>query len=227
VEEAGPDDLAEQERLFAAHRGPGVFLHARSLPREVKSDADVRHVRLPFVGPELIAALRDAGAVDAPDFELGFALPQELLHIAGMTPAPSARGRVVVVEDNPVNQRIAKKLVENLGYTVELHSNGLAVVTDLCQPDADRHVTAVLMDLQMPVMDGLEATRQLRAFEARHPRLEPLNIVAMTANTAKEDRDACIYAGMDGFLGKPVARAELLRVLNGRDDSRVGARDSA
>ena len=121
-------------------------------------------------------------------------------------PEPSRRLRVLLAEDNVVNQRVAGLLLERLGYRYDVVSNGQEALDAL----HDRPYDVVLMDMQMPVMDGLEATRRLRADlpAERQPR-----VVAMTANALAEDREACLTAGMDDYLAKPVRREELAVAL--------------
>ncbi len=122
----------------------------------------------------------------------------------------SDRPHLLVVEDNLVNQKVAVKLLERLGYRVDVADNGAdAVETVERIPYA-----AVLMDVQMPKMDGLEATRRIREREAGRR----IPIIAMTANAMKEDEQRCLAAGMDGFISKPVKVenlvAELARCLD-------------
>lgn len=112
--------------------------------------------------------------------------------------------RILLVEDNPVNQRVALKMLEHLGHAAELAGDGAEAVAAVTARSFD----LVLMDLQMPVMDGLEAARRIRAL----PSGADLHIVAMTANAMPSDREACAAAGMNDCLCKPV-RMELLRDL--------------
>jgi CheY-like chemotaxis protein len=113
--------------------------------------------------------------------------------------------RILVVEDNPVNQRVTLKMLERLGHRADLAENGAEALDAVARCRYD----LVLMDLQMPVMDGLEATRRIRAT----PDGAALHIVAMTANAMAEDRERCLAAGMDGHLSKPVKLAELKALL--------------
>jgi signal transduction histidine kinase/CheY-like chemotaxis protein len=126
------------------------------------------------------------------------------------TTPPSARsqrrfgGCVLVAEDNPVNQEVARELVSALGCTVVCVENGEEAVRALETQAFD----LVLMDCQMPIMDGITATRQIRASETAtgKPRIA---IVAVTANAFAEDRDACLACGMDGYLSKPFTGAQV------------------
>ena len=117
-------------------------------------------------------------------------------------------GRVLLVEDNPINQMVAKKMLEKIGLQSALAENGKEALEILKQESFD----VVLMDCQMPEMDGFEATRLWREQEMlSHSGYLP--IVAMTANVMEGDRERCLASGMDDYLGKPVRKAELGAVL--------------
>jgi two-component system sensor histidine kinase/response regulator len=122
---------------------------------------------------------------DAPDAELIEARKQ-------------LKGReILLVEDNPFNQQVAKELLEKIGVTVSLANNG----NDALEQLNHHHFDIVLMDIQMPVMDGFEATRLIRA----NPAISTQCIIAMTANAMAEDRQRCLSAGMNDFITKPIA----------------------
>ncbi len=126
---------------------------------------------------------------------------------APATPAEVATSglRLLLVEDNMVNQRLAVRLLERLGYRADLASNGLEALEAVERQPYE----IVLMDVQMPELDGLETTRRLRArYGAQGPY-----IIAMTANAMSEDRQACLDAGMDDYVPKPIDRADLARAL--------------
>jgi two-component system, sensor histidine kinase and response regulator len=114
-------------------------------------------------------------------------------------------GHVLLVEDNFVNQKVAVRFLDRLGCTVEVASNGAEGVL-ACQ---ERHFDIVLMDLQMPVMDGMTATRKIREWETSGH----IPIVALTANAMTGDRELCEAAGMDGYLTKPIEVERLRSVL--------------
>jgi CheY-like chemotaxis protein len=129
---------------------------------------------------------------------------------------------VLVVEDHPVNQLLAQELLERWGHNVAIAANGALALDAL----AERSFDLVLMDMQMPVMGGLEATRRIRQLEEdRGARCVP--IVAMTANAMAGDREACLEAGMDGYLSKPIEVDALYKAIIehtggvGRPEARV------
>ena len=113
---------------------------------------------------------------------------------------------ILLAEDNPVNRRVATLMLRRLGYEIDVATNGREAVERL----SVRNYDLVLMDVQMPEMDGLQATREIRRRAAGGPRPR---IVAMTANASTSDRADCLAAGMDDFLAKPVRAADLRQVL--------------
>jgi len=118
------------------------------------------------------------------------------------------RARVLVAEDNVVNQRVAVRLLETLGCSVDIAASGLEAIKMLEAGAYD----LVLMDCQMPEMDGYEATREIRRREARAGGRT--KIVAMTAHALAGDREKCVEAGMDDFVTKPVRRDTLADVID-------------
>ncbi len=112
--------------------------------------------------------------------------------------------RILLAEDNPVNQRVALRMLEKLGHHCEVVDNGRAAVQAVEKGRYD----VILMDCQMPELDGFEATRRIRAFERRSGRRTP--VIAMTAHVLASDRERCFAAGMYGFVGKPVDIDQLL-----------------
>jgi CheY-like chemotaxis protein len=112
--------------------------------------------------------------------------------------------RILVAEDNAINQKLAIKVLSKLGYQADLAQNGKEVLEMVDHELYD----LILMDVQMPVMDGLEATRMVRLCLDKQPV-----IIAMTANAMEGDQDNCIQAGMDDYISKPVEWNELLRLL--------------
>jgi CheY-like chemotaxis protein len=121
--------------------------------------------------------------------------------------SPDASLRVLLVEDNLVNQKLAVALLEQAGHSVVVAPDGQQGIDRWREGGFD----AVLMDVQMPVLDGLEATRQIRLAEQGTARRVP--ILAMTANAMTGDRERCLASGMDDYLAKPFRRADLLESL--------------
>ena len=113
--------------------------------------------------------------------------------------------RILLVEDNTFNQQIALEMLEEVGSSVCLAANGMEALELLRQTAFD----CVLMDVQMPLMDGLEATRRIRA----DPRLADIRVLAMTATATSEDRVRCIEAGMDDFISKPIQPALMYQTI--------------
>jgi PAS domain S-box-containing protein len=188
--------------------------------------ADPRHARLPFVLLSLFGMDPDlAGRAHRPDAvglkpirasALTALLDQVLTGNRPGTPAlppavlagPTFEGRrILLVEDNPVNQRVAQRVLQKLAADVTIANHGAEALERLAESSFD----AILMDCQMPVMDGFTATRRIRALEQGRGRRLP--IIALTANVMNEDRDRCLAAGMDAHLGKPLEPAQLADCL--------------
>jgi signal transduction histidine kinase/CheY-like chemotaxis protein/putative methionine-R-sulfoxide reductase with GAF domain len=128
--------------------------------------------------------------------------------------------RILLAEDNTVNQQIAILVLESMGYRADIASNGLEAL----QSVRDLPYDLVLMDVQMPEMDGVEATRRIRA-ENASPEGTPgsIHIVAMTANAMQGDREACLEAGMNDYLAKPIRPEELSAALEATPRRSAGA----
>ena len=124
---------------------------------------------------------------------------------------PDFRGRcILLVEDNELNREIAEEILKQYGFLVDIAENG-AVAVEKVKNSAPGTYDLVLMDIQMPVMNGYEATEQIRALE--DPALAKIRILAMTANAFDEDRKKALKCGMDGFMSKPIVMEELIRTL--------------
>ncbi|WP_425480298.1 ATP-binding protein [Xanthomonas theicola] len=147
----------------------------------------------------------DTDAVPVPAAAPAAAVEEDLA--AGAASAP-ADYRLLLVEDNPVNLQVAQKLLAVLGYRADIATDGAAALARLSAQAYD----LVLMDCQMPVLDGYAATRQWRQSEAAAARPR-LPIVAMTANAMAGDRQRCLEAGMDDYLSKPVSHQRLAQCL--------------
>jgi CheY-like chemotaxis protein/HPt (histidine-containing phosphotransfer) domain-containing protein len=193
--------LAQQIRLSPAP--PAALLLLTPLSASV-SDADMtfidRVITKPVKSGVLIRALADVTrAPTAP--------PQANTLVASTLPFRGVR--ILLAEDNAVNQKLASRLLQRLGAEVMIANNGIEVLEALRAGDFD----AVLMDCQMPEMDGYEATRQLRSSAAavRNPKIP---VIALTAHALATDRARCLAAGMDDYLTKPINPAHLQRALS-------------
>jgi CheY-like chemotaxis protein len=129
---------------------------------------------------------------------------------AAQRPAPRARARrVLLAEDNPVNVEVAKAMLESLGIEATCARNGQEALQAVRAGSFD----AVLMDCQMPVMDGFAATAAIRRHEREAGRARTLPVIAITANALQGDREACLAAGMDDYLSKPFTQQQLAAVI--------------
>jgi two-component system, sensor histidine kinase and response regulator len=158
----------------------------------------IRHMTKPVIKSELFNTI-----CDALDKHQGREVPHTV-------ETPVQRGpalRVLLVEDGVVNQRVARGFLERAGHTVTVAGNGREGINALSQGTFD----VVLMDLQMPVMDGLEATAVIRAREVESG--ERIPIIAMTAAAMKGDRERCLLGGMDAYVSKPIDPNELFRTM--------------
>jgi signal transduction histidine kinase/DNA-binding response OmpR family regulator/HAMP domain-containing protein len=123
--------------------------------------------------------------------------------------------RILLAEDNPVNQKLAEKMLTMAGYQVQLAGNGKEAFEKFTA--SPENFDLIFMDMQMPVMDGLEATEKIRAFEqalSKPQGAKHIPIVAMTANAMKGDREECLEAGMDDYIAKPVNREVVYKMVN-------------
>jgi two-component system sensor histidine kinase/response regulator len=189
---------------------------------------DGRFARLPFILLSLFGAEHDAIDREHRPNAIGLK-PIRAIHLAtlidqvltGKTPhapnlktSPEAKAtfrgnKILLVEDNPVNQRVAQRTLQNLAAEVTIANNGAEALERIAAAAFD----AVLMDCQMPVMDGFTATRRIRELESSRG-IKRLPIIALTANVMSEDRENCIAAGMDAHLGKPIEPAQLIEALS-------------
>lgn len=201
----GDEPVAEELRQGAtllSRQAPDADLRQAMLdlpaspPRAVAPDI----AEAPVAAPTTLSPPPTASRTgDMPDVAIGPA----------RTAAPR-KPRVLLVEDNPVNLMVGQRLLSVLGITCDTASNGEAALIKI----ADARYDIVLMDCQMPVMDGYTATRRWREHEADSDTGRRLPIIAMTANAMAGDRQKCLDAGMDDYLAKPVTRSELERCLH-------------
>lgn len=203
---------------LSSMRNTAIALH-----RNVGRHAMFGDVRLVYLcGDEEVAPELQTGATllprQAPDAELRVALSRQAKR-SDAQPAQEARdaqpakkhwqARVLLVEDNPVNLLVAQRLLSVLGLDCDTATNGEAALLRM----RDGHYDLVLMDCQMPVLDGYSASMRWREIEAADPSGPHLPIVAMTANAMAGDRQRCLDAGMDDYLAKPVTRGQLEHCL--------------
>jgi CheY-like chemotaxis protein len=194
--------LAESED-FAGTR---VILLAGLLERELATAARDAGVGAVVTKPVRHQALRE-GLQEA--LSLGPAARDRSTMPRGLPKPdarPRARARVLLVEDNPVNQKVAVRMLEGLGHRVDVAGNGLEALAAVRRLPFD----VILMDCQMPEMDGYAATAEIRRLEGAARRTP---IIAMTANAMSGDRERCLASGMDDYLAKPVRVKELYAVL--------------
>jgi CheY-like chemotaxis protein len=163
-----------------------------------------RVIRRPIKQSEFLHSLL---AVLAPGSLPSATLPSNKA-IESPTKASASGGRILVAEDNGVNQLLVKKILESLGHSCFLVANGQEALAALAQFEFD----VVLMDCQMPEMDGFQATREIRKMAVA--KLHSIPIVALTANAAAEDVKRCRDAGMNDYLSKPMKKAQLEAILN-------------
>jgi CheY-like chemotaxis protein len=201
----GMDGLEFAERARRDGLAPGMRFILMTTPGSpidagvAESVGIVERITKPFSPPELLACVQRAlaGPVMA-------AVPAE------RRPAPAtAPLSILLAEDNPVNQRVAQRMLQKLGHSVVVAGNGREAVEALETGRFD----AVLMDMQMPEMDGLQATSAIRAREMTQG-LARVPVIALTANAMKGDREKCLMAGMDAYLSKPIKSAELKDALD-------------
>ena len=222
--------MPEMNGLELAHRirrGPGLEGIELVMLSSIGHDVPTRKLRelrvrcwltKPVSQQQLSDCLLEFAQAETP----ASAPPPEPAH----APAQSGRAlHVLVVEDNPVNQAVAMEMLAALGYTCHLAANGREGLEAIAQHRYD----VVLMDCQMPEMDGFEATRVLRAREtaAGAPRLL---VIALTAHAMKSDWEQCVAAGMDGYLAKPYNQQQLGEVIRqhvGHQPEKVTARFAA
>jgi two-component system, sensor histidine kinase len=195
--EQGPSSTAP------VRSGAGLGLTiSRRLARAMGGDVTCRSV--PGVGTtfEFTIAFRPTPKTPTPRPSLS----EELAAAGETSAAPVARpGRVLVVEDNEVNALVVRGMLEQMGIAAELAVDGEQALARMCASAYD----LVLMDCQMPVLDGWEATRLWRARETRLRQKQRVPIVALTAGAAAGERERCLEAGMDDYLSKPFSRDAL------------------
>ena len=147
---------------------------------------------------------RTCGRLAAPGASDDSAKAQTSSHVSHTDEAPSLF--ILLAEDNTINQRLAVTLLEKEGHCVDVASNGHLAVEAVGRRDYDLE----LMDVQMPELDGLEATKRIRVMAGARP----VPIIAMTANAMKGDEEICLAAGMNAYLAKPIDRQRLSALVH-------------
>jgi len=190
---------------------------------------DLTRLREIGVSAHLVKPIGSADMVDAlalaegPDLSEQNEFMLSPIELGDVSQGSASALNILLVEDNPVNQELATRLLERLSHRVTLANNGVEAV-DLFDSG---HFDVILMDMQMPVMGGVEATEAIRSREMRRSwvvshEVKPVYIIAMTANVMASDRDRCMEAGMNDYVAKPLRPAELFAAL---DRCRGGSRN--
>jgi CheY-like chemotaxis protein len=125
--------------------------------------------------------------------------------------------KVMLVEDNQINRMLAEKILQSAGHQVTHFPTGeeaVAAIAANLSASGEAGFDVVLMDIFMPGIDGLEATRQIRALEAKASVAQPVPVLALSANARRDDQKASLAAGMDGYLAKPFDRADLEQAIH-------------
>jgi signal transduction histidine kinase/DNA-binding response OmpR family regulator/HPt (histidine-containing phosphotransfer) domain-containing protein len=203
----GMDGLALAQAIHALPGTAGTRLIILTSLDELPPSADLEAAG---VSACLTKPVRQSRLFDALATAIGHPLPEASDHapVPAQPSRPAAPLRILLAEDNPINQRVAVGQLERLGHTADVVSNGREVLRRL---EAARY-DVILMDCQMPEMDGYEATREIRRRE-RATGGPPVRIIAMTASAMQGNRENCLAAGMDDYLSKPVREAGLSEVL--------------
>jgi two-component system, sensor histidine kinase and response regulator len=169
------------------------------------------------IGAYLLKPIKQSELLEAIDLALGVAHRSQEAASAKRCPRRTGALRILLAEDSLVNQKLAVALLEGEGHQVVIARNGKEAVAAFDAQPFD----LILMDVQMPEMDGLEATTRIRAKERRTGTHVP--IVAMTARALKGDREKCLASGMDRYVAKPIRAEELFdtieEIIAGRDES--------
>jgi len=190
----------------------------QSLSREIKKEKNAKTLSVIFtpIGRSLLRETEVDGWLTKPikpiqlrNLLMELLLPEKDLiqNIVSSKPSPSEIRdrslRILMAEDNPVNQKVALSMLKRIGYNADVAANGVEVLQALERQPYD----VVLMDVQMPEMDGFEATRRIRSLGLK------ICIIAMTAHALNSDKEACLDVGMDEYVSKPIRMEELQKVL--------------
>ncbi len=207
---ADGEQLARIVRAEKRHDRTRLVLLSSSSGHDWLEDAGIdRYLTKPVLPSHLLEVLATLGGRWAESADDGQVETPDLVGEEGAAPADGERGRILVVEDNAINQLVAEGVLRRLGFAVQMADNGAAGVAAVA--DDPEGFDAILMDCQMPVMDGFDATRAVRAIQRGGARTP---IIAMTAAAVAEERERCLTAGMDDFLTKPVDVRLLAQMLD-------------
>jgi CheY-like chemotaxis protein/HPt (histidine-containing phosphotransfer) domain-containing protein len=198
-------ELAERVRQRPFENTPKIVLVTGYGREEVLRSAEASHIENVLVKPVNASMLFDAVTRLFGQHRPGAADEREAADSPAVSMTAIRGAKVLLVEDNDLNQEVATELLRGAGLVVDVADNGQIAVDKVQSAAYD----IVLMDMQMPVMDGLSATRIIR----QRPEFKSMPIVAMTANAMQADREACKEAGMDDFVTKPIEPRELFQAL--------------
>jgi len=206
------DNLAEAARRHASLR---ILMMTPAMRHEITpSEAFTGYLVKPLRAASLAARLSAPPEVTSPALG-GDTLPVGTEEIEAPGDQPTKGLSILVAEDNEINALLMRSLLTRLGHHAVIATNGAAALESWAGArSAGTPYDLVLMDIQMPQLDGIEAAKHIRKHEAEQPGART-PILALTANTLVEDRYACFEAGMDGFLIKPLDREKLEEALSG------------
>ncbi len=233
---SGAEALQKLREAAGAERGFGAVVMVRQLPDlDAATLASAIHADPLLAGLKLVCLLpltehHQAGLLLQSGFDATLLKPVKLVSLArclaiatgapdpqassdrqgkssGVSPAERGEVRILLVEDNRVNQKVAVAILKKLGFQVDIANHGQEAVRMF----AEQSYRLLLMDCQMPIMDGYEATREIRNSAASNRNLP---IIAMTANAMDGDRERCLQAGMDDYITKPVDPQQLAEVID-------------
>jgi signal transduction histidine kinase/CheY-like chemotaxis protein len=221
IRDVPPEQLAKILQTYAPDGKPALMLltsaAARVEPAELAARGIDGHIPRPVRQSQLFDTIMAAIARTNSPAEMGIlATPRPVDSQA------AGAARILLVEDNEVNQMVATELLREAGFAFEVAGDGRQAVAAVTKSPFD----VVLMDCQMPEMDGFEATRQIRKLETDGKLRGHLPIVALTANALKGDRERCLEAGMDDYLSKPLQPEKLFTVIRGFISKSQGTKQS-
>src|SRR5665647_2920406 len=199
------NEVAKQIRELSLSRMPHMIMVTAFGRGEIikgAAEAGIENVLIKPITPSVLfnSVIRTLGGIVDGERSAGEAPTDTFLQLAAIKGS-----RILLVEDNDLNQEVATELLLDAGFIVDLAENGQIALDKLKIADYDM----VLMDMQMPVMDGMTATREIR----KQARFKDLPVVAMTANAMKSDRDSCLAAGMNDHVAKPIEPEKLWKTL--------------